>query len=205
MLGVPYQYVTGYRSGQTARLALQRGEINFFAEPPPAYRGVVEAQHGEARRGDTGLFRSRPTTARRSRVEAGRRARSAAVPGASIAEDQRRAALRQAVGRLSHDASSLTSAMRTRWWCCRLAPPQAAVDALRTAVTRLNHDKAFAEEAIKVDRLRARISRPAPTPIARCGSALAVTPEMQGRSSPTTSRSAKQVGRTAHAVQCCYV
>src|SRR5581483_3384572 len=42
ILGVPYKYVTGYRSGTTARLALQRGEINFFAEPAPAYRAAVE-------------------------------------------------------------------------------------------------------------------------------------------------------------------
>src|SRR5262249_4659415 len=42
MLGVPFKYVTGYRSSPTARLAFQRGEINFFAESPPSYRGVVE-------------------------------------------------------------------------------------------------------------------------------------------------------------------
>src|SRR5262245_42873224 len=42
MLGVPFKYVTGYRSSPSARLAFQRGEINFFAESPPSYRGVVE-------------------------------------------------------------------------------------------------------------------------------------------------------------------
>ena len=42
MLGVPFKYVTGYRSNQNARLALQQGEINFFAESPPGYRSVVE-------------------------------------------------------------------------------------------------------------------------------------------------------------------
>jgi putative tricarboxylic transport membrane protein len=42
MLGIPYKYVTGYRSSPSARLALQRGEINFFAESPPSYRGVIE-------------------------------------------------------------------------------------------------------------------------------------------------------------------
>ena len=42
MLGIPYKYVTGYRSSPSARLALQRGEINFFAELPPSYRGVIE-------------------------------------------------------------------------------------------------------------------------------------------------------------------
>jgi hypothetical protein len=42
MLGLSYKYVTGYRSSASARLALQRREINFFAESPPSYRGVIE-------------------------------------------------------------------------------------------------------------------------------------------------------------------
>jgi hypothetical protein len=36
MLGVPFKYVTGYRSSPPARLAMQRGEINMFSESPPA-------------------------------------------------------------------------------------------------------------------------------------------------------------------------
>jgi putative tricarboxylic transport membrane protein len=42
MLGVPFKYVTGYRSSPSARLAFQRGEINFFSESPPSYRGIVD-------------------------------------------------------------------------------------------------------------------------------------------------------------------
>jgi len=42
MLGVPYKYVTGYRSSPPARLALQRGEISMYSESPPSYRAVVE-------------------------------------------------------------------------------------------------------------------------------------------------------------------
>jgi putative tricarboxylic transport membrane protein len=42
MLGIRYKYVTGYRSSPSARLALQRGEINFFSESPPSYRGIIE-------------------------------------------------------------------------------------------------------------------------------------------------------------------
>src|SRR5438874_11077086 len=37
MLGVPYRYVTGYRSSATARLALERGEINLHSESTPAF------------------------------------------------------------------------------------------------------------------------------------------------------------------------
>src|SRR5262249_40796993 len=42
MLGVPFRHVTGYRSNNTARMALQQNEINFFAESPPGYRSAVE-------------------------------------------------------------------------------------------------------------------------------------------------------------------
>jgi hypothetical protein len=44
MLGIPFKYVTGYRSSPPARLALQRGEIHMFSESPPSYRSVVVPQ-----------------------------------------------------------------------------------------------------------------------------------------------------------------
>ncbi len=44
MLGVPYKYVTGYRSSAQARLAVQRNEIHVFSESPPSYRTMVEPQ-----------------------------------------------------------------------------------------------------------------------------------------------------------------
>jgi tripartite-type tricarboxylate transporter receptor subunit TctC len=42
MLGLQYRYVTGYRSSNTARLALQNGEVNMHSESTPSYFGVVE-------------------------------------------------------------------------------------------------------------------------------------------------------------------
>jgi len=42
MLGLQYRYVTGYRSSNTARLALQNGEINVHSESTPGYFSVVE-------------------------------------------------------------------------------------------------------------------------------------------------------------------
>ena len=41
MLGVKYKYVTGYNSSAQANLALQRGEINYYAESPPDYNSKV--------------------------------------------------------------------------------------------------------------------------------------------------------------------
>src|SRR5262249_57667707 len=37
MLGILFQYVTGYRSSPAARLAVQRGGIPFFSPSPPPY------------------------------------------------------------------------------------------------------------------------------------------------------------------------
>jgi tripartite-type tricarboxylate transporter receptor subunit TctC len=42
MLGLQYRYVTGYRSSNTARLAVLNGEINMHSESQPAYFGVIE-------------------------------------------------------------------------------------------------------------------------------------------------------------------
>ncbi|MGH7835675.1 MAG: hypothetical protein ACREQK_18675 [Candidatus Binatia bacterium] len=42
ILGVPYQYVTGYNSNSDARLAVERNEIQFFTEGSPAYRSQVQ-------------------------------------------------------------------------------------------------------------------------------------------------------------------
>jgi len=44
VLGVKYDYVTGYNSSNDARLAVQRNEIQYHDENIPGYRGVVEQQ-----------------------------------------------------------------------------------------------------------------------------------------------------------------
>lgn len=44
LLGAKYQYVTGYNSNSTVRLAVQRNEVQFFVEGLPGYRANVEPQ-----------------------------------------------------------------------------------------------------------------------------------------------------------------
>jgi len=44
ILGVPYKYVTGYNSSAQAMLAMQRGEISYYADSPPVYLTKVEPQ-----------------------------------------------------------------------------------------------------------------------------------------------------------------
>jgi tripartite-type tricarboxylate transporter receptor subunit TctC len=44
MLGVPFKYVTGYNSSAQATIALQRGEISFYADSPPIYKTKIEPE-----------------------------------------------------------------------------------------------------------------------------------------------------------------
>ncbi|HEV8344716.1 MAG TPA: hypothetical protein VGR30_20345 [Candidatus Binatia bacterium] len=44
ILGLKYDYVTGYNSSNDARLAVQRNEVQYHDENIPGYRGAVEPQ-----------------------------------------------------------------------------------------------------------------------------------------------------------------
>ncbi len=146
LLGVPYQYVTGYRSSPPARLALQRGEINMFSESPPSYRAVVEPQlvktgvaipvwYDSIYTGDTpppekqmeGL--SIPTFPQLHKKVKG------TMPSGPYWEAYK----------TLHEINSTLQRLIV------LAPgaPRAAYDALRIAIERLNNDKEFAAEALK--------------------------------------------------------
>ena len=103
ILGVPHRYVTGYRSGQTARLALQRNEVNFYAEPASAYRGAVEAQVIEPGIAIPVYVDPIYNGESLKQLAAGQRTCDPGVPG-SLPQDQGRATLRTIVGRLSFGA-----------------------------------------------------------------------------------------------------
>jgi tripartite-type tricarboxylate transporter receptor subunit TctC len=145
MLGVPFKYVTGYRSNQNARLALQQGEINFFAESPPGYRSVVE-----------------PSLVKNGQViplyyDPGWNGESISVPkqieGLSVLPFQelyRKIKGAEPAGKLwdVYLSSLAINAAMQRLVVLPPGSPQAAVDALRAAVLRLNDDPAFAQEAM---------------------------------------------------------
>jgi hypothetical protein len=42
LLGIPFKYISGYRSGSAAKLAIEQGEINFYGESSPNYFSVIE-------------------------------------------------------------------------------------------------------------------------------------------------------------------
>jgi hypothetical protein len=144
MLGVPHQYVTGYRSGTPARLAMQRGEINMFSESVPGYRSLVEP-----------VF---ITTGMAIPVWYDAVDDQAAVPK-ELAElsiwsfPKLYKAVKGTLpsGRL-WDAYRTVFEMNSTMQRLIVMPPgaaPAAIMALRAALGRLNEDKAFAEEALK--------------------------------------------------------
>ena len=42
LLGIPFKYISGYRSGGAAKLAIEQGEINFYGESTPSYFSIIE-------------------------------------------------------------------------------------------------------------------------------------------------------------------
>jgi tripartite-type tricarboxylate transporter receptor subunit TctC len=147
MLGVTYQHVTGYRSNNTARMALQQKEISFFSESPPGYRSVVE-----------------PSMVKNGVVvptwyDPGWNGESFSVPrqveGLTIApfhEYYRSVKGAGPSGQLWDvylTSLAINGAMQ-RMLVLPPGVPQAALNELRAAVLKLNNDAAFAEEARKV-------------------------------------------------------
>jgi len=146
MLGLPYRYVTGYRSNTAARLALQRNEINFFSETMPAYFSVVEPSMVKAGQVVPIYYDGNYNG---ETFSAPKVMESSAVP--QFQEFHRKVKGTMPSGQLwdvyrTHLA--VDSAM-LRLMVMPPGSPKAAVDALRTAVARLNNDKEYAEDAMK--------------------------------------------------------
>lgn len=146
MLGVPFRHVTGYRSNNTARLALQRNEIHFFSESPPGYRGVVE-----------------PSMVKTGQVipthyDPGWNGETLMVPkqieGLSILpfhELYQKIKGTKPSGQLwdVYLASLAVNSAMQRLLVLPPNVPPASLEALRAAVRALNADPAFAEDALK--------------------------------------------------------
>jgi tripartite-type tricarboxylate transporter receptor subunit TctC len=147
MLGMSYRHVTGYRSNNTARMALQQNEISFFSESPPGYRSVVE-----------------PSLVKNGQViptwyDPGWNGESFAVPrqveGLTIPpfheyfQSVKGAKPSGQLWDVYLTSLAINGAMQ-RMLVLPPGVPQAALDTLRAAVLKLNNDAAFAEEARKI-------------------------------------------------------
>ena len=144
ILGVPHKYVTGYNSSAQAMLALQRGEINVYADSPSIYIAKVEptmVRAGELlpicfdpvlRDGELVIPKQIRTLAIESCPDLIVRLKGAMPPGP-----------------LADAYLALLSFAGTMYRTIVMPPgaPAAAVDALRQAMLRLNEDKEFIEEA----------------------------------------------------------
>jgi len=146
MLGVPYKYVTGFRSSAPARLALQRGEINFFSESSPSYFGVVEPSL--AKTGQVIPVWYDPIADGRSFAPF-KQMDDQQV--ASFPELYRKLKGTPPSGRLweVYRTNLAVDAAMLRTVVLPPGVPQASIEALRKGFERLNGDKEFAEEALK--------------------------------------------------------
>ena len=146
MLGVPFQYVTGYRSSAPGRLALQRGEINMFSESPPSYRSVVEPQlvkTGQAIPVWWDEVNTDDPPPPQKQME------GLSIPSFPQLHKKIKGALPS--GRLWDAYMTLFDINSTLQRLIVLPPgaPRAAYEALRSGIERLNNDKEFAAEALR--------------------------------------------------------
>jgi tripartite-type tricarboxylate transporter receptor subunit TctC len=147
MLGVPFKYVTGYRSSAPARVALQRGEINMFSESPPSYRALVVpalVDNGQVIPVWWDDVQAEGEPSPQKQME------GLSVP--SFPQLYRQLKGTKPSGPLWDAYKTIYDINSTLQRLIALPPgaPRPAYDALRQAIEALNNDKEFAAEAMKV-------------------------------------------------------
>jgi len=146
ILGVPFRHVSGYRSGERVRLALQRSEVHFYADTTPGYRGSVEptlVKEGSVIPLFVDPMWDGRTFSNSKQVEG--------LPLEPYQEFYKRVKGGTPTGVKWEAYLSLVTLNGTMQRLFALPPgaPPAAVAALRTALVRLGNDKAYAEDALK--------------------------------------------------------
>ena len=145
MLGVPYRHVSGYQSTQTARLAFQRNEINFFGETTASYRTAVQSLVNEGHA--VPIYFSPSWNGEALSVPK----QLEGLPILPFQEVYRKVKGTSPSGQLWEAylaALALTSTM-ARLDVLPPNAPQGAVVALRNAVQQLKADREFQEEAMR--------------------------------------------------------
>jgi putative tricarboxylic transport membrane protein len=146
ILGVPFRHVTGYRSGERARLALQRKEIHLYSDTTPGYRGAVE---GTLVKDGTVIplwydpHWDGKTFSRSKQVEG--------LPIKPYQEVYQEIFGKMPSGQMWDTYLALITLNGAMQRILSLPPgaPPAAVAALRAALDGLNHDKEFHADAMK--------------------------------------------------------
>lgn len=147
LLGLDYRYVTGYRSSNAARLAVQRGEASMHSESTPGYFAMVEpsmVKTGEViptwyDPGYNGATFRVPKVMEGSSVlpfpEFYKKVKGGTLPSGILWDTY--------LANLAVDQSMLRAVVMPP------GTPPAAVKAFRKAIARLNDDKEFAADAMK--------------------------------------------------------
>jgi tripartite-type tricarboxylate transporter receptor subunit TctC len=146
ILGVPFRHVSGYRSGERVRLALQRSEVHLYADTTPGYRGSVEptlVKEGSVIPLFVDPMWDGRTFSNSKQVEG--------LPLEPYQEFYKRVKGSMPTGVKWEAYLSLVTLNGTMQRLFALPPgsPPAAVAALRAALVRLGNDKAYAEDALK--------------------------------------------------------
>jgi tripartite-type tricarboxylate transporter receptor subunit TctC len=173
LLGVPFKYVTGYRSSAPARLAFQRNEINMFSESPPSYRAVVEPDLVKSGQAIPIWWDDINETAPKQKQMEG-----LSIP--TLPELHKQVKGRMPSGPKWDAYKTLFDINSTLQRLIALPPgtPKAAYDALRVAIEKLNDDKEFAAEALKVIKFVPDYPT-APDMSSRVRAMLVASPEMR--------------------------
>jgi tripartite-type tricarboxylate transporter receptor subunit TctC len=146
MLGARYQYVTGYNSSALAMIALQRGEISYYADSPPLYKTKIDPQVKDGTLipvfydpGFDGKDFSVPAYMKNYAI----------LPFHELYKSIKGT---MPSGQLWEAYKSILLVNGTMYRLVTLPPgaPREAVDALRAAVVKLASDKAYLDEAVKL-------------------------------------------------------
>jgi hypothetical protein len=144
LLGIPFKYVSGYRSGGAAQLAIERGEINFYGESSPSYFSTIEP--GLVKSGTVMPVYYDPVYDGRNLIMPD------AVKGTTVSAFHEFYQTMKGVmpsGQLWEAYKSLIAVDGNMLRLVVMPPgsPPAAVAALRRALLRLNSDQAYAEDS----------------------------------------------------------
>lgn len=166
MLGVKYKYFTGYNSTPSAMLAMQRDEINYYADSPPDYLGQIEPVL--VRDGSVMPVYFDPVFDG-EKFERPRQMGAITVP--AFPDFYKAVKGREPSGPLWEAYKAMLAVNGTLYRLLTLPPkaPKAAVETLRTAVAALNTDAAYRADAQKAigeapeyvsgDDLNARVAK----------------------------------------------
>jgi hypothetical protein len=152
LLGLKYNYVTGYNSSSTARLAVQRNEAQYHDETLPSYRAAVEPQMVQTNMVTPLYYTDLVTTSGEVLV-------SRDVPELLPFTYYYKEIFGKLPSGIKYDALKAANISSTNMTRMVLMPPKTppeAIAILRRAFTSLAKDQEFLEDAVKTMRFQPR-------------------------------------------------